>query len=261
MDSGVICPGCDQKSNGEFCMHCGEIIKHQRLSLRTLINSVPDVFFDVESGLFYSILNLLKRPGTVVRRYFAGDRSRNYKPLKFVLFIGGLWALLYFRFHIQGDSSSFYEQIFNDAKTGRNTGKNLDEFNDQYTSLFLLLQFPIIAFMTWIVFHKRKYFYGEHLVANAYFIAEVSLYKIVLFPLYYLLNGTHWINTLDLFYSLWILCYYSYAFYDWLYYRKTIRGFFISVAMVVCLILLILIITIIMVPVVYYIKVRFFGVE
>src|SRR5665647_1724940 len=129
MDSGIICPCCGQKSNGEFCMHCGEIIKHQRLSLCTLINSVPDVFFDVESGLFYSILNLLKRPGTVVRRYFAGDRSRNYKPLKFVLFIGGLWALLYIRFHIQGDSSSFYEQIFNDAKTGRNTGKNMDQFS------------------------------------------------------------------------------------------------------------------------------------
>src|SRR5665647_3446888 len=107
MDSGIICPCCGQKSNGEFCMHCGEIIKHQRLSLRTLINSVPDVFFDVESGLFYSILNLLKRPGTVVRRYFAGDRSRNYKPLKFVLFIGGLWACLLISFPIQGDSGPF----------------------------------------------------------------------------------------------------------------------------------------------------------
>jgi len=259
MDISVICPCCGKKGTGEFCTHCGEIIKHQRLSLHTLIKSIPDVFFDVEYGLFYSIINLLKRPGDVVRRYFAGDRSRNYKPLKFILFIGGLYALLYIRFDIHGNSSPFYGQLLNDAQTGRHTGKNMDQFGDQYTSLLLLLQFPIIAFFTWIVFHKRKYFFGEHLVANAFFIAEVSLYKIVLFPLYYLLNGTHWINTLDAFYSLWILGYYTYSFYDWLYYRKTIRGFFISLTMVVCLILLIFIITLIIVPVLYYIKVRFFG--
>ena len=30
MDSGGICPRCAQKSTGEFCMDCGEIIKNQR---------------------------------------------------------------------------------------------------------------------------------------------------------------------------------------------------------------------------------------
>ena len=115
MNSGVICACCGQKSTGEFCMHCGESTSHPRLSLRVLIKSIPDVFFDIEYGLLYSIINLLKRPGDAVRRYFEGDRMRNYKPLKFILFIGGLYALLYIRFNIHGDFSDFYGQLLNDT--------------------------------------------------------------------------------------------------------------------------------------------------
>lgn len=260
-EQGIDCACCGKNGTGTYCMHCGETMVQQRLSLSALLKSIPDVFFDVESGLFYSIIHLFKHPGDTIRRYFAGDRKRSYKPLKFILFLGALYAFLYINFDIHGNSGTLYQGLLKDAETGRDTGKKMDLFSDQYTSVLLLFQFPIIAFFTWMVFHKRKYFYGEHLVANAFLIAEVSLYKIILFPLYYLLNGTAWINTLDGLYSLWILAYYTWAYYDWLYFRKTTGGFLVSLIMVIGLMILIAIVTFFLVPILYYCKWKLFGMD
>ena len=230
------CPACKKESGGKICMHCGEILYTKRITFIRLLQSIPDVFFDVETGLFYTARTFLTRPGTEIKEYFAGDRAKHYKPLKFILFIGGLYTFLFVKFDINnGQQQTGFEQ-----------------FGLQWNSVILLFQFPLIALTTWILYRKRKYTYGEHLVANAYIIAEVSIFNIVLFPLYYMLNGTSGINVLQLFYLLFILAYYPYAFYDWFYDRKTKRGLFISIAFVVILFIAIMIFTYILQLILYY---------
>ena len=257
--NGSICPSCGQTGTGEHCTHCSEVMNPRRITMISVFKSIPDVFFDVEHGLFYTIKSFFKQPGETIRRYFNGDRQRHYKPLKFVLFIGGLYAFLFISFGIHGNSYGMYEGIFKNTATGKLTGKNIDQFVTQWTSVIVLMQFPVIAMITWLVFKKRKYYFGEHLVANAYFITEAVLYKIIFFPVYYLANGTKWIGILDLFYTLWIFFYYSYAFYDWFYFRKTTRGLVISIALIIFLFLLIQLFTLFLGPVLYYVKVSIWG--
>jgi len=234
------CPACEQQSAGNICMHCGENLYPRRLNVATMVHEVPDIFFNLDRGLFYTMRNFLFHPGRMIKRYFAGDRSRHYKPLKYITFIGGLTALLYARF------------VFTDGKPQ----SGFEAFGTQWTSLILLLQVPLIALTTWLLFRKKQHTYGEHLVANAYIIAEVSLFNIALFPLYYLLDGTSNIAIAQGIYSLSILFYYSFVFYDWFYDRKGTEGKILSFIFVFVLFIMVIIFTFIIQALLYYIFIQ-----
>lgn len=79
-----------------------------------------------------------------------------------------------------------YEEYLDDKVLGQ----QLDKINQDSLTGILMLQFPVIAIFTWLFFRNRKYKFGEHLVANAFFIGEISITRIILFPLYYIYNKT-----------------------------------------------------------------------
>jgi hypothetical protein len=207
-DKTFTCPACKIADSGNLCSNCGEVLQPQRITFGKLLKDIPDIF-DLEYGLLYTIRTFFTRPGHEIREYFAGDRQKHYKPIKFILFIGGLVTFLMVGSDIRGVG-----------------GNSANDLNAQWESAIMIFQFPIIALCTWLIFKKRKYNFGEHLVANAFLIGEVIVYKIILFPLYLVLNGTAGVDTLTGFYLLWILCYYTYAYYDWFYHRSTAPGFF-----------------------------------
>ena len=204
--------------------------------MKQLAHDVPDVFFDVDRGLFYTMRKFLTQPGTQIKKYFAGHRLQHYKPLKYVLFIGGLNAFIYAKVPI----------------TNGVPQSGLEAFGTQWNTLLLLLQFPLIALATWAIFRKRKYTYGEHFIANAFLIGEVSLFNIALFPLRYCLNNTPSVIIGDLLYLSFIIGYYSFAFFDWFYDRKGLKHFVSCFGFVFGLTILVLIITFIIQVILYY---------
>jgi hypothetical protein len=238
-------------------MYCGEPLQPERFTFWHVVKSIPGVFFHLGEDSFYTIFSLLRHPGHMIREYFIGNRRRHYKPINFFLFTAGLVLLLFLTFHIHGteESSAVYTSLLKDKELG----KKLDAFNDKSLTLIVFFQFPIVALFTWLFFRSRKYYFGEHLVANAYIIGEVLLAKILLFPAYLIFNGTDTIEILDDIYAGLVVVYYTYAFYDWLYYRKTWKGFFISLAFVVIVYIIVMLITLFLIPVLYSIKVSLFG--
>lgn len=121
-------------------MHCGETLIPKRITVATLLHAIPDVFLYINHGLFYTMHNFLTRPEKEIRSYFAGNRKKHYKPLKFVLFIGGFATLIYFRF------------VFTNGRPQ----SDFDSFGNNWNSLLLLIQFPIIAFITWLLYKKNN---------------------------------------------------------------------------------------------------------
>lgn len=244
------CPACGKISQGDFCMHCGEKLQHDRISFKHFIRDIPFVFFNFGPKFFRTVFALAKSPGNMVKKYFSGDRVRYFKPINYFMFIGGFVVLLHLTFHIGGTNDKFYEDLLDN----KDLGKKLDQFDEQFLAGLLFIQFPIIAVFTWLFFRKRKHLFGEHLVANAFFIGEVSLYWIILFPAFLIFNHTKTADTLFTVYSLFVVAYYVYAFYDWLYNKKTWKGFFLIFIFVVVLYLLITVLTIFLLPVLYVIK-------
>ncbi len=232
----MVCPSCNNISEGLVCKHCGENLWPKRITFFSILKDIPDVFFDVDRGLFYTIRTFLLRPGKEIRKYFAGDRIRHYKPLKFVLFIGGFAAFLYAKFQ------------FNNGEPQ----PVILQFGNNWTSLIMLVQFPILALFTWLIFHKRKYTYGEHLIGNAYIIGEVLLFKIALFPMFYYFNGSPSFDYAEGLYLLSIIFYYSFAYYDWFYQRKGSEGLIVSIVFVFLLFIVIQVFTYLLQVILYY---------
>lgn len=237
------CPACGKLSLGNFCIHCGEKLEHERVTLKQFLKTIPEIVLDTGFYIFYTIYELIIHPGQMVKSYFAGNRKKHYKPINFFLFIGGLVAVLFISFHISAPDTKLYEGWVNDQEVAQ----QLDKINSDYLTGILMLQFPIIAFFTWLFFRRQEHYFGEHLVANAYFIGEVELIRLLLFPIYLLNNNTNVVNTLDLVNAGLILCYYIYAFYDWLYNKKTWSGFFIIVVFVVILYFIVMILTMLLI--------------
>lgn len=245
------CPACGKMSTGDYCMHCGEKLEHDRVTLKKFLFTVPEIILHVGFNIFDTIYELIAHPGKMVKGYFAGNRKKHYKPINFFLFIGGLVTVLYIGNHISGPDAKMYEAWIDDKELG----KQLDKINTNYLTGILMLQFPVVAFFTWLFFRSRKHYFGEHLVANAYFIGEVMLIRIILFPVYYFYNKTVVVDNLDLVFAILTVCYYIYAFYDWLYNRKTWKGFLIILVFVVLLYFFVQILSLLLlIPLLYLFK-------
>ena len=104
-----------------------------------------------------------------------------------------------------------------------------------------------------MVFKKQRYTYGEHLVANSYIIGQVSLCNIALFPFKWMLNGQPGVVAFDLIYVIFIIWYYTFAFYDWFYNRKGTNGMLLSLALVFGIFLVVLLFTVVAEVLLYYI--------
>lgn len=245
------CPACGKMSPGNYCFHCGEKLEHGRVTFFQFLKSFPEIILHVGFNIFYTIYELIRRPGQMVKGYFAGNRKKHYKPINFFLFIGGLVAVLFISNHISPPDSKMYEEWLDD----KDLGQQLDKINTEYLTGILMLQFPIVALCTWLFFRKKEHYFGEHLVANAYFVGEVSLIRIIFFPIYYFNNKTDVVDTMDGIYVILTIVYYIYAFYDWLYDRKTWKGFFITVLFVVVVYFFVMLITVLaLIPLLYLFK-------
>lgn len=154
----VACPACAQVSNGEFCFSCGENLHPQRASLKHIAQSIPDIFFDIDSGLFYTLRQLIFHPAETIKKFFEGDRSRHMNPLKFLLYMSAMYAFLYIYFNIHG-TTEMYENLGNAANE-----KLMNEQFIKCQSFINIFSLPFLSFCTWLMFGRSKMFYGEHLL-------------------------------------------------------------------------------------------------
>ncbi|MEO5646847.1 MAG: DUF3667 domain-containing protein [Chitinophagaceae bacterium] len=245
------CPGCHKPGEGIFCMHCGEKMKPEIITVRNLLSQIPDLL-DIDHGLFYTIRTMFYRPGRALRRYFAGDRVRHYKPIKYVLFLGTISTIIMaYVAQYEGPQETLYTDNFRG-------GEGMDKLLNEWNTVWLMLGFPLLALVSWKLFAKRPYTLGEHIVANAFLMGQYAFVSILINPLFMLENETLALNVSQL--VMWLLFfYYVYAFYDWFYGLRTFMGLLKSLGAVILCFMVLFIGILFIVPIVYYIKQAFGG--
>lgn len=79
-DASEPCAGCGLVHRGEYCPRCGEpVIDPSRLSLGHLLRDGLRGITDLDSRLWRTTIDLLRRPGELTRAWAEGPRSR-YLP-------------------------------------------------------------------------------------------------------------------------------------------------------------------------------------
>ncbi len=155
----------------------------------------------LEKGLFFTIRDLLVRPGQAIRSIlFSQERNRYVKPVGFLILSAALAAFFFLEF---SDVDSYFKEAFRegfeagygasdegelDEKTRDEVAREAQKINyvsTKYFNLLILLNLPVYAFFTWLFFRKEGFFYTEHIVLNMYLIGIQNLFFVPIAPYVY----------------------------------------------------------------------------
>lgn len=196
------CKNCGQDTNGKFCSDCGQTTHIHRVNLHHLIHEFLHGVLHVDKGLFFTIKELTVRPGQTIRNYLGGKRVNYFKPFSYLFMIATVYTLI---MHFMDIPIINSESVLEVARATQEIehdeimveiNDNLQFFyswiNERY-AIFSLLLLPLSAFISFLVFYRTKYNYGEHLVINSYIVGHSTLLLIIGIPfIYYLPNISTW---------------------------------------------------------------------
>ena len=130
------------------------------------------VFFHFDKGIFYTIKEIFTRPGYAIKEYLEGKRVKHFKPISLVIILAGIWGLLY-HYLPSSDTHSVAENTTRISLISK-------WLRDHY-SIAELINLPFYALASFVVF--RIYNYWEHLVINAFLIAQKIVVGILVLPI------------------------------------------------------------------------------
>jgi len=173
----MICKNCGNDFEGDYCNHCGQSSKVQRINWNYLKNSIADNVFQINHGFLYTVKVLLLSPGKSLNNFFEGQRNRFYKPFAFLLISSTIFLLSTKLIGNDTFVDDFVIGLRNGASDNLNKTVNfeiLDFLTNNQTYIFLSLV-PLFALASFITFRRNKYNFSEHLILNLYITGEQLL--------------------------------------------------------------------------------------
>ena len=183
----ITCKNCNTHFSGLYCNNCGQSADTERLDFKFLVKNLrKNVFKYFHAGIFYSAVQLFKRPGHTIREYIEGKRVKHFEPIALLLTFAALYGLLYHLFNI-----NLFVDLSGKASPDTNTKMNIinDWMSDNY-SLATCLFVPFYAFGSYLGFIRQKYNFIEHIYLNIFLGSQRIFAHLLLFPLYIVFNGT-----------------------------------------------------------------------
>jgi hypothetical protein len=78
------CLNCGATMGGAFCPSCGQG-QVDRITLSTFAHELAGQFLEIDRGLLHTFVDLLRRPGAMIREYIGGRRRSYTSPLAYIL--------------------------------------------------------------------------------------------------------------------------------------------------------------------------------
>lgn len=82
-----VCLNCGTKFRGDFCPACKQKASTKRLNLLDTCKGIISKFITLDSGLLHTLIDLMCRPGYMVRDYIRGYRTEYVEPLMLLLIV------------------------------------------------------------------------------------------------------------------------------------------------------------------------------
>jgi len=183
----IVCKNCNHHFEGKFCNNCGQSADTHRLDYKFLFKNLRKNFLKYfHGGIFYSAVQLFKRPGHTIREYIEGKRVKHFEPIALLLTLATLYGLLYHTFGI-----NLFVDVSNNSSASETNNMNLINrwFSNNY-SLATLLFVPIYSIASFIVFRKQQYNFIEQVYLNTFLGSQRIFLHLLLFPLLVIYNGT-----------------------------------------------------------------------
>lgn len=181
-----------------FCAHCGQKVTVDRLAVREILHDFWHSMVHVDRSALALVYSLSVRPGYVARDYVDGKRKRYFGPFAFLVIVVGLASAAI-------EVSGFKPTGFTALGTGTANDMAHDaaavnaagNFFQRHFNAVILLEVPLLAAFTRVMFRKDETNFAEDLVLASYTSGMRSLFTtVILIPGSFIvrLNGMNPLN-------------------------------------------------------------------
>ena len=192
------CLNCGTEFEGKFCPECGQSADTGRFTMRFIFENLIAAFTSKDGGIWFTLKNLFTRPGAMVVELLNGKRRSYFSPFPMLFFALTVYILLFTFTGSRGVIQEIEQKIkdseitiesdldektqmalarFNDIK--KLVGKGVKIYYTRYTTV-TMLTIPLFLFATRAWYGKsnrKRYYRAEYLVAIAYAMVMVVLYR------------------------------------------------------------------------------------
>lgn len=88
-----VCKNCRNTFQGNYCPHCGQNRHTPRFTIRNAFQNILSGFFNIDHGFSRNLIELLYRPGYMIRDYLKGKRVHYYKPFQTLFVLAALYIM------------------------------------------------------------------------------------------------------------------------------------------------------------------------
>lgn len=163
-----ICSRCEASLIGQFCSHCGKPKQLKRIDGPFILSEIGSVL-NFEKGVFFTIKQLLIRPGKSISNYIHNDRNRLVKPINFIILCSVILIILQKTLNFEDGYLNFTDFDWDNSV--------IDSIffwisnNYGFTNIFMSF---FIAFWLRLFFRQYKYNFFEILIL-LFFILGIQM--------------------------------------------------------------------------------------
>ena len=188
------CLDCGAALTDRFCAHCGQPADTHRITLKhLLLHDLPHSVWHVDKGLAFTFWQLLTRPGLTIRGYLAGQRTRQFRPVSYLLLMVGLAALVMSAFQSDLQQAMLTSQP---TTAGSPPVALMSVVMDRFLSIIIkhpylmqLVLMPLNSLVAWWLLRRAGYNYAEVLLANAFIGGTLTVLNLVIMTPALLMNN------------------------------------------------------------------------
>jgi hypothetical protein len=187
------CPNCEALLRGTYCSDCGQ--RRPRPDDSSTLRLLGDAFktiFSVDGKTLRTLRGLLAHPGRLTLDHYNYRRARYLKPIQIFLLVNVFFVLLaigtgLFDFELgeylqEGPPSPALSRRLV-AQQAAEKGVSFEDYATAFdhqgellrkSLIFLLV--PLFALVAWMLNHRKRRYYAEHLVFSMHFYSFFWLF-------------------------------------------------------------------------------------
>lgn len=87
------CLNCGSTYTGNYCNRCGQSRNTPRYRLSNALKNIAGGFFNIDNGFGRTLLELLYRPGYMIRDFIGGKRVEYFRPFQTLFILAALYIM------------------------------------------------------------------------------------------------------------------------------------------------------------------------
>ena len=214
------CEICSNQFSGNYCSNCGKSAKLKRIDKHYVSHELLHLLH-FEKGFFYTVKELLVKPGVSIREFIGKNRDRHMKPVPFLILTALLFTLVLHFTHA--------DEIYNDQvklQFGKSSVNEILHWMQGHHGYGNLIEGIFIALSVRLFYRKYKYNIFEIIILLCFVIGQ-GTFLLTLATLFFgILNQQLYqtiIGIVSFGYSTWAIG----QFFDGSKIRSYIKSFFV----------------------------------